>query len=113
MEAKAVWKYARITPRKARAVAELLRGKELEEAHETMLIVNRKACKMWGKVINSAVANLNTIKGTEDVDPDAVYIKEIWADKGPVWKRWLPRAMGRATRINKHTSHLNVIVAER
>ena len=113
MEARAVWKYARITPRKARMLANQLRGKDLAQAEEVMQLVPRKSSGMWQKVIDSAVANLAVVKGEGDLDPDVVYIKEIWADKGPVWKRWLPRAMGRATRIDKHTSHLTVIVAER
>ena len=113
MEARAVWKYARITPRKARMLANLLRGKDLAEVHEVLQLVPRKASGMWLKVVDSAVANLAVVKGEGDVDPDVVYIKEIKADKGPVWKRWLPRAMGRATRIDKHTSHLTVTVAER
>jgi len=112
MEAKAQWKYARVTPHKARMVAGLLRGKNLAEAYEVMHVVERKASRLWKKVIDSAVANLSVAKD-EDVDTDLLYVKAIWADQGPVWKRWLPRAMGRATRINKFTSHLNVVVAEK
>jgi len=112
MEARAKWKYARITPDKARVVAEALRGKSLTEAYEIMQVVSKKSSGMWKKVVDSAVANLRVLRD-EDVDPEVIFIKAIWADKGPVWKRWLPRAMGRATRINKFTSHLNVIVAEK
>jgi len=112
MEARAVWKYARITPTKARLVADLLREKSLEEALIITQMVPRKASTQWRKVIDSAVANLKVVKG-DDVDPELVYIKAIFADKGPAWKRWIPRAMGRATRINKFTSHLTVVVAER
>ena len=113
MEASAVWKYARITPQKARTVADLLRNKDLVEAYEIIQVVPRKGSVMWKKVIDSAVANLKGLKEGEDVDPDLVFIKEIRADTGAVWKRWLPRAMGRATRIHKFTSHLAVTVAER
>ena len=113
MEAKSQWKYARITPQKARMVADALRGKPLAEAYEIMQIVPRKGCPMFKKVVDAAVSNLRILREGEDVDPDLLFIKEIWADKGPVWKRWIPRAMGRATRINKFTSHLNVIVAEK
>jgi large subunit ribosomal protein L22 len=112
MEAKAVWKYARVTPFKARAVADLLRGKDLEEAYVVCQMLPRKASEMWRKVIDSAVANLKQGVG-DDLDVDQVYLKAIWADKGPAWKRWLPRAQGRATRINKFTSHLSVVIAVR
>lgn len=112
MEAKAVWKHARITPLKARALANLLRDKSLEEALVICQMVPRKSSRMWSKVINSAVANLKVAKGGE-VDPDLLYVKAIWADKGVAWKRWIPRAMGRATRVNKFTAHLAVVVAER
>jgi large subunit ribosomal protein L22 len=113
MEAKAHWKYARITPTKARAMANEIRGRGLTEVYEMLTIVPRKSAAHWRKVLDSAVANLKVLREGEDVDLDLVYVKAIWADQGPVWKRWLPRAMGRATRINKFTTHLNVIVAER
>jgi len=113
MEATSVWKYARITPRKARVLANELRGRELEKANEIMQLVPRKASRLWLKVIESAVSNLEVLKGEAGVDRDLVFIKEIRADGGPTWKRWLPRAQGRAYRINKRTSHLTVTVAER
>jgi large subunit ribosomal protein L22 len=113
MEARATWKYARISPTKARALAEKIRGRELVAVYETLQMVPRKSSRFWQKVVDSAVANLRVLREGEDVDLDLVYVKEIWADKGPVWKRWIPRAMGRATRINKFTCHLNVIVAEK
>ncbi len=112
MEAKAVWKYARITPFRARAVADQLRDKSLGEAYLVCQMVPRKASSMWHQLIDSALANLK--QGVEgEVDVDQVYIKAIWADKGPAWKRWIPRAMGRATPIHKFTSHLNVVIAVR
>ncbi len=113
MEARANWKYARITPIKARAMANEIRGRGVGDVYEMLAIVPRKSANHWKKVIDSAVANLKVLRDGEDVDLDVVFVKEIWADQGPVWKRWIPRAMGRATRIAKFTSHLNVIVAER
>jgi large subunit ribosomal protein L22 len=113
MEARAQWKYARVSPTKARAMANVIRGKDLAQVYETLAVVPRKSASYWKKVLDSAVANLRVLREGEDVDLDTVFVKEIWADQGPVWKRWIPRAMGRATRITKFTSHLNVIVAER
>ena len=113
MESRSQWKYARITPDKARAMARVLSGKDLAEVYNIFETVPRKSSRFWRKVVDSAVANLKVLREGEDVDYDLLYVKEIWADKGPVWKRWIPRAMGRATRINKFTSHLNVIIAER
>lgn len=112
MEATAHWKYARVTPRRARMVANLIRGKSLPEAFEILQVVPRKACRFWKKVVDSAVANLKVAREGE-VDPDVLYIKEIWADKGPVLKGWIPRAHGRATRIEHKMSHLSVVVAEK
>jgi large subunit ribosomal protein L22 len=102
-----------VTPRKARVLANELRGKGLEKANEIMQMVPRKASRMWQKVIDAAVANLEQLKGSEGLDRDLVYVKEIRADGGPTWKRWLPRAQGRAYRVTKRTSHLTVTVAER
>lgn len=113
MEAKAVWKYARVTPTKARMVANLLRDKDIDEATQIMDVVPRKASWMWKRVVESAVANLKQAKAVEELDNSDVYIKEIYADKAAVWKRWETRSMGRAYRIQKLTSHLTVVVAER
>jgi large subunit ribosomal protein L22 len=112
MEGKARWRYARITPRKARAVANLLRDKTLPEAYEICLMVPRKGSRFWKKVIDSAMANLKQRAGDAVVDPADVHIRGIWADQGPVWKRWMPRAQGRATPVEKYTSHLTVVVSE-
>jgi|SaaInl4_150m_RNA_FD_contig_31_1929591_length_731_multi_6_in_0_out_0_1 large subunit ribosomal protein L22 len=113
MESRSQWKYARITPDKARALARLLMGRDLATVYNVFETVPRKSSLFWRKVVDSAVANLKVLREGEDVDFELLYVKEIWADKGPVAKRWIPRAMGRATRINKFTSHLNVIIAER
>jgi large subunit ribosomal protein L22 len=112
MEANAEWKFARIPTNKARSVAGLIRGKGLEEAYEIMQMVPRKGAQMWKKVVESAVANLENKKGS-DVEVNQVFIKEVLADKGPAFKRWIPRAMGRASRITRATSHLKITVAER
>lgn len=111
MEARAQWRFARISAQRARFMANELRGKSLEQAYEVIQVVPRKSAQYWKKLVESAVANLKVAK-ENDVDPARIYIKDIYADKGPVWKRWIPRAMGRATPIAKPTAHLTVVVAE-
>ncbi|MBM4373041.1 MAG: 50S ribosomal protein L22 [Deltaproteobacteria bacterium] len=110
MKAHATWKYARIAPRKAREVADAIRGRSVGEALVALRLVPRKASGMWKKVLESAVANL--VHGGTEVDVDNLVISQIRADKAVNLRRFTPRAMGRATRINKYTSHLMVEVSE-
>jgi large subunit ribosomal protein L22 len=110
MKARATWKYARIAPRKARAVADAIKGKNVGEALVTLQLVPRKASGMWKKVLESAVANM--VNSGAEVDVDNLVISQICADKAANLRRFKPRAMGRATRINKFTSHLMVEVTE-
>ena len=109
MQAKAAVKYIRISPRKARQVIDLIRGKEVEEALTTLRFCPKAGAKILTKVVKSAVANAqhNYHMG------DDLYISEARADEGPTLKRFKPRAMGRATRINKRTSHITVVVSGR
>jgi large subunit ribosomal protein L22 len=108
MEAKAVAKHLRMSARKLRPVADLVREKKLPEVYNILAHTNRRGASMLVKAIRSAHANL------EDQDPtarpEATSIKELRVDEGPTMKRWMPRAMGRATPINKRTSHITVIV---
>ncbi|GIW40112.1 MAG: 50S ribosomal protein L22 [Candidatus Binatia bacterium] len=110
MEARAVQRYLRIAPRKMRLVADLVRGKRVEEALELLEYVPKRASRLVAKAIRSAVANA---QNTQTVDVDRLYLKRITVDEGPTWQRFLPRAQGRATRIRKRTSHLTVVVDER
>ncbi|MGA1861787.1 50S ribosomal protein L22 [Deferribacter thermophilus] len=110
MVAKAVGKYFRISPRKARAVADLVRGKNVEEAMAILKFTNKKAAGMIAKVLKSAMANAEENHGVKDVSK--LYIKEIRVDGGPTWKRYMPRAYGRATLIRKRTSHITIVLAE-
>lgn len=110
METRAVAKYVRISPRKARLVMDQIRGKRVEEALNMLTFAPQKAARIVKKVVQSAVANAEQ---NANVDIDNLYIKRIYADEGPTLKRFRPRALGRATRIRKRTSHLTVILDEK
>ena len=103
MKAKA--KYVRIAPRKARLVADEVRGKSLPEAVSLLRFTNKRAAKLIGDIVQSAAANA---ENNDDVDPDELFITEIRVDDGPTIKRYRARAMGRATMIRKRTSHITV-----
>ena len=109
METKAVAKYIRISPQKARLVADVVRGMNVDNAITTLKFMPKKGARLLRKVIESAVANAIQ---TEKVDADTLYVKTIQINGGPMLKRFRPRAMGRATRILKRTSHITVVVDE-
>ena len=109
MEARAVAKYIRISPQKARLVADVVRGKDVETAVTTLRFMPKKAARIVRKVLQSAIANAEQ---TETIDVDTLYVKEIQINGGPMLKRFRPRAMGRAGRILKRTSHITVVVDE-
>ncbi|CCO25258.1 50S ribosomal protein L22 [Maridesulfovibrio hydrothermalis] len=109
MEARAIAKYMRISPRKVRLVAENIKGKPVEEALNILKFTPKKGAEMLSKVLYSAVANAEQIPG---VDVDSLRVDTVKIDGGPTWKRIQPRAMGRAYRILKRTSHITVVVKE-
>ena len=109
MEVKAVARYVRIPPQKVRLIMDEVRGKKVEEAIRMLTFSPQKGAHLLRKLINSAVANAEANK---ELDVDTLFIKRIFADQGPMMKRFLPRAMGRATRIRKRMSHLTVILDE-
>jgi large subunit ribosomal protein L22 len=110
MEARAVVRYARIAPRKARLVADLVRGKRVGEALGILQGVPKKAARMLTKSLRSVVANA---ENTQRVDVDRLYIKRITVDEGPTTKRFLPRAHGRATKLRKRSAHVTVVLDEK
>ena len=112
MEARAVKRYVRISPRKARLVANLVRGKNVAEALNILALTPKKASPILRKTILSAAANIQFLndEGIE-LDHDGILIKEIRIDGGPIMKRIRPRAQGRAYRINKPMSHILVKLA--
>jgi len=103
MKAKA--KYVRIAPRKARLVADEVRGKSLPEAVSLLRFTNKRSAKIIGDIVQSAAANA---EHNDAVDPDELFVREIRVDDGPTIKRYRARAMGRATMIRKRTSHISV-----
>lgn len=109
METKAAARFIRISPRKIRLVMDQVRGMKAEEALNKLSFAPQKGARILKNLINSAVANAGQ---DANVDVDALYIKRIYADEGPILKRWRPRAQGRATKIRKRTSHLTVILDE-
>lgn len=110
MQANAVHKYAHISPQKVRLVVDLVRGKHVAEALQILKFTNKKAAGLVSKVIQSAIANAEHNAGA---DIDALRVAAISVDEGPVMKRLHARAKGRANRIVKRTSHINVTVAEK
>ena len=110
MEAKAIARYVRVSPRKARIVVDLVRGKSVAQAREILAFTNRAIAETVEKTLNSAAANAEHL---HNVDAESLYVKACYVDEGPTMKRFRPRAKGAASRINKRTSHITIIVATR
>ncbi|MCD5396522.1 MAG: 50S ribosomal protein L22 [Candidatus Pacebacteria bacterium] len=108
-EVVAKLRYLRITPRKVRLVADLIRKKPAKEALVILDFTNKKAARPLKKLLNSAIANA---KNNFQLDPEKLYISKITVDEGPKYKRYLPRARGRADLILKRTSHITLVLAE-
>ena len=110
VEARAVARYIWISPRKVRLVADLVRGKSVEDALAILKYLPKRAAVPIAKVIKSAAANA---ENNYNLDRDDLYIRRIFIDEGPIIKRYRPRARGRADLKRRRTSHITVIVAER
>ncbi|RPF56586.1 50S ribosomal protein L22 [Abyssicoccus albus] len=110
MESKAMARTIRIAPRKVRLVLDLIRGKDVQEAIAILKLTNKEASPVVEKVLMSAIANA---EHNYDMDIDNLMIKEAFANEGPTLKRFRPRAQGRASKINKRTSHIHVTVVEK
>jgi large subunit ribosomal protein L22 len=109
MKVRAQAKYVRQSPYKVRLVLDLVRGMPVDDARATLDFTNRRAAPTIRKVLDSAVANA---EHNFALDADELIVSEAYADEGPTLKRWRPRARGRATRINKRTSHITIVVAD-
>ncbi|OCC15053.1 LSU ribosomal protein L22p (L17e) [Dissulfuribacter thermophilus] len=109
MEAKAIARNIRISPQKARLVADCVRGKPVDEALNTLSSLPKKGARIIKKVLESALANADQ---NPNIDVDSLYIKRIYVDKGPILKRWKPRAMGRAYGIRHRLSHITIVLDE-
>ncbi len=110
MEAKAKLTMLRSTPQKTRLVADLIRGKKVNEAESILTFTPRRAAKPILKLLQSAKANA---VNNHDMFEDTLVVSKIMVDEGPVLKRFLPRARGRADMMRKRTSHITIILEER
>lgn len=110
MQAKAHARYIRIAPRKVQLIMDLIRGKEVGEAISILRHTPRSASPIVEKILNSAIANA---EHNFSLDPNRLVVSEAFANPGPTMKRFRPRAMGRASRINKRTSHITLVVSEK
>ena len=109
-EATARAKHVRISPRKARAVIDLIRGKKLKEAEAILKFTAHKGTETIGKVLKSAAANA---EHNYEMDRELLYVKAAYVDGGPVIKRMMPRAQGRGDIIKKRTSHITIVMGEK
>jgi large subunit ribosomal protein L22 len=110
MEAKAIARYVRVSPRKARLVVDMIRGKSAGEAANILRFTPKGAAEVVAKVLDSAVANAeHNLK----IKPETLFVSQAFVDEGPTLKRIRPRAMGRAFKIRKRTSHVTIVVKQR
>lgn len=109
MEARAIARYQRVSPRKARLVARNVQGMGVDDAMSILTFTFNKPARIIHEVMKSALANAET---NTSLDVDALVVKEVLVTEGPTWKRFMPRAQGRATKIRKRTSHITVILSE-
>ena len=107
---RAIAKYVRMTPRKLRLVADLIRGKSAQEAWSILEFTPKRAAGPLKKVLESAIANA---KHNNDLVAESLKVSTVLIDEGPVMKRFTPRARGRASAIKKRTSHITVVVASK
>lgn len=109
MEARAIAKYLRVSPRKVRLNADLIRGKKVEQAINLLSHTPKAGAKLVSKVVQSALANARQDKS---IDVDTLFVKTIYVNQGPTLKRFRPKPMGRAGRIRKRTCHVTVVLSE-
>lgn len=115
MQAKAHAKFVRIAPRKVQLVVDLIRGKQVGEAIAILRHTPKSASPIVEKLLNSAIANAEFISSEKELtlDVNNLVISQVYVNQGPTLKRFRPRAMGRASKINKRTSHISLVVAEK
>jgi large subunit ribosomal protein L22 len=110
MEIEAQAKYIRISPKRLRLVVDLIRGKTIHDALSALNFSKKKAGGIVNKVLHSAISNA---KMTGKIDIDTLFVKKAFVNEGPLIKRMMPRAMGRAARILKRTSHIKLVLEEK
>lgn len=108
MISSAKQRFVRISSRKIKLVIDLIRGKNLEEAFNILRFTHKAAARPVRKLVQSAYSNAINQLGSFDLNIEEIVVKNIRVDQGPTFKRWIPRAMGRATPILKRTSHISV-----
>ena len=111
MDVKAKLRHARLSPQKARLVANLIRGRNVNDALNRLAFTRKKAAGMFQKLLKSAIANAEENHKVMDVDDR--FVKTVMVDEGATWKRSIPRARGSASPIFKRTSHITIILNER
>lgn len=109
MEVVARLKWVRISPTKVRIVAQKIKNKKIGEASAILMYTPKKAATVLKKVLDSAIANA---KQKKYIDIDSLFVKNVVVDPGPMLKRYMPRAMGRATKIRKRMSHITIVLDE-
>ena len=109
MEARAITKFIRLSPRKVRLVVDQIRGKGVEEALNILKFTPKRSALVVSKTLRTAVANAES---TQSVDVDQLYVKQVKVDETGMWKRFTPRAQGRATRNRKRLSHVTIVLDE-
>jgi large subunit ribosomal protein L22 len=115
MEFRAEMRYLRVSPQKARLVLELIKGRKVEEARNTLLFTKKRVAAHIGKLLQSALDNANFLSAEKnlDVELDNLYVKSAIANDGPRMKRIRPAPQGRAFRYQRRISHIELILAER
>jgi large subunit ribosomal protein L22 len=111
MAVKSVGRYIRVSPRKARLVIDIIRGRDISDALDILRNSSKAVARTIERILNVGVSNAEN--NEEITDVDNLYIKEAYVDQGPTMKRFRPRAMGRATRIRKRTSHITIVLEEK
>jgi large subunit ribosomal protein L22 len=109
MEARAITKFVRLSPRKVRLVVDQIRGKGVEEALNVLKFTPKRSAGIIAKTLRTALANAES---TQSVDVDRLYVKRAKVDEAGMWKRFTPRAQGRATRVRKRLSHITIVLDE-
>ena len=110
MEATAKLKFLRMSARKVRLVADMIRGQKLYKATQTLAFLDKKAASPISTLLQSAASNAGQKEG---MDTESLYVSRIVVNEGPTWKRFMPRAMGRATEILKRTCHVEISLCDR
>ncbi len=110
MEAKAIARYVRVSPRKARLVVDLIRGKKINHAIATLSFTKKGIAVTVDKVLRSAIANA---ENTKKMDVDTLYVKKAYVDQAPTMKRTHAKAMGRANIIRRRNSHITIVLDEK